>query len=113
MFRLKGAQVRELLEQQGESIRLFTSKHNIPQSSMQAWIPGRRNVKLEQLEMPAGALSSNMLILYDTVLRKRGMLSRTDEDIRVIREFFLTMTDDQRTKVNSVALALPDGCEVE
>lgn len=112
MFRLKGAQVRELLEQQGESVRSFASKHNIPQSTMQAWILGRRNIKLEQLEMLAAALRANMLTLYDVVPRKRGTLSRTDEDIRTIRELFLTMTDDQRTKVISVALALLDGANI-
>ena len=74
---------------------------------------GHRNIKLEQLEMLAGALRTNMLTLYDVVPHKRETLSRTDEDIRAIRELFLTRTDDRRMKMISVALALLDGPEVE
>lgn len=111
MFRLKGAHVRELLEQHGESVRSFAAKHDIPQSTMQAWILGRRNIKLDQLNMIASALHANVLTIYDVVPRKRGTLSKMDEDVRTIRELFGSMTDDQRNKVISVALALLDGSD--
>lgn len=113
MLKLKGQHVRALIEQQGESVRSFAFKHRIPQSTMQAWILGRRNIKLDQLNEIAGFLRVDVLEIYDVVPRKKRRLSSLEEDVRTIRELFATMTDDQRTKTISVALALLDGSEVE
>lgn len=112
MLKLRGSHVRTLIEQGGDSVRSFSVKHNIPQSTLQAWILGRRNIKLNQLQMLASVLHVDVLDIYDVVPSNRK-LNQLDSDIKTIRELFLTMTDEQRTKTISVALALLDGSEVE
>jgi len=113
MLKLKGQHVRALIKQSGESVRSFALKNGIAQSTMQAWLLGRRNIKLDQLEELARLLRVDVLSIYDVVPRRERRLSRIEEDVRTIRELFASMTDDQRTKTISVALALLDGTEVE
>ena len=111
MLKLRGDVVRRLISDAGyRSETEFAARHGFVQSTFAGWISGRRGIKREQLKSIADILNIDMYLICDPVARR---LSRMDEDIKTIRELFLTMTDDQRTKVISVALALLDGSEVE
>ena len=110
MLRLQGNKVHEMIVAKGyQSDTEFAKRNGFVQSTFAGWISGRRGIKREQLDRLARILFVPVCEICDSTSRKTIQM---DEDIKRIRTIFEDMTDDQRTKVISVALALLDGADI-